>query len=173
MNGSREARQQSSLLAIFALGLVLLIWADAARMRVLAGEPGGLPTSAPQASLTAFYHWYLGALANDRHPLRDDRTQVERYVSKELLQEIDRRANNPEGLGEDYFIEAQDFLEDWASNIVVSNVRIDGRVASALVTLGATKQSRHRLALNLINEGNMWKVSKVSRPSVRLQATSS
>jgi hypothetical protein len=166
MNGSAEALRPLSRLTRFALVFMLLIWADAGHRHLLAGEPGGPAASTPQASLTAFYHWYLRALASDRNPLRDDRPKLEGYVSKGLLQEIDRRANKPEGLDEDYFIEAQDFLDDWANNIVVSNVRIDGSAASAMVTLGATKHSRQPLALNLINEGNSWKISKVSRPSV-------
>jgi hypothetical protein len=64
-------------------------------------------------------------------------------------------------LDEDYFIRAQDYLEDWASNIIVADVQIKCRTASAIVTLGATKESMQTLALNLVKEGDAWKISKV------------
>ena len=157
MGSFAEKHRVRSVLALFALACLLLICAFGAH-----GQSPASSQSTPQATLAAFYHWYLEELAKNRDPLHDDRSKMEVYVSKGLLREIDKRANSSEGLDEDYFTRAQDYLEDWASNIVVSDVRIDGRAASAMVTLGSTKQSRQRLALNLINEGNVWKISKVS-----------
>jgi hypothetical protein len=133
-----------SLLAPFTLVSVLLVWAFGAHAQSPASSQ-----NTPQATLTAFYHWYLEELANSRDPFHDDRAKIEVYVSNGLLREIDRRSKSSEGLDEDYFIRAQDYLEDWASNIVVSDVQIKGRTASAIVTLGSTKQSRHPLSLNL------------------------
>jgi hypothetical protein len=145
-----------SLLAPFTLVCVLLVCACGAHAQSPASSQ-----NTPQATLTAFYHWYLEELAKSRDPLHDDRAKIEVYVSKGLLREIDRRSKSAEGLDEDYFIRAQDYLEDWASNIVVSEVQIKGTTASAVVTLGSTKQSRHPLSLNLIKEGDAWKISKV------------
>ena len=54
-----------------------------------------------------------------------------------------------------------------AGNALVSDVRIEGQNASVIVALGATKQSRHRLALSLVNEANSWKTSKVRPPAAR------
>jgi hypothetical protein len=157
MSSYAEKQGVRSLLALFALACLLLISAFGVRAQSPASSQ-----STPQATVAAFYHWYLEALAKNRDPLHEDRSKIEVYVSKGLLREIDRRTNSSEGLDEDYFIRAQDYLDDWASNIVVSDVHIDGRAASAMVTLGSTKQSRHRLALNLVNEGDVWKISKVS-----------
>jgi Protein of unknown function (DUF3828) len=129
------------------------------------GTPAQAATSSqttPQATLTAFYHWYLEELAKNRDPLTNDRAKIEGYVSKGLIREIDKIIKSPDGLEEDYFISAQDYLEDWASHIVVSDLQIKGKTASAIVTLGATKESTWRLALNLINEGDGWKISKVN-----------
>jgi hypothetical protein len=114
--------------------------------------------------LTAFYHWYLDELAAELDPLHD-RTKIEAYVSKALLKDLDERINSAKGIDEDYFLKAQDYLEDWASSIVVSDVRINGNTASATVTLGATKQSRHRLTVNLLSEESSWKITKVNRPA--------
>jgi hypothetical protein len=140
----------------FTLVSLLLFWVFGAHAQAPANSP-----STPQSTLTAFYYWYLESLAKSRDPLHDDRSKIEAYVSKGLLREIDRLSNSSDGLDEDYFIRAQDYLNDWASNIVVSDVKINGSAASAKVTLGSTKQSRHPLALNLINEGDVWKISRV------------
>jgi hypothetical protein len=120
----------------------------------------------PTAVLRTFYHWYLTELINDRNPMHDDRSKMETYVSKALLTEIDRRSESPNGLDEDYFIKAQDYLEDWESNVRVSDVHIEDNVATAVVTLGAAKESQHPLALSLTRDGMSWKISKVA-PSVR------
>jgi hypothetical protein len=146
-----------SLLAPFTLVCMLLVCAFGAHAQSPASSQ-----NTPQPTLTAFYHWYLEELAKSRDPFHDDRAKIEVYVSKGLLREIDRRSKSSEGLDEDYFIRAQDYLEDWASNIVVSDVQTKGTTASAVVTLGSTKQSRHPLSLNLIKEGDAWKISKVS-----------
>jgi hypothetical protein len=125
------------------------------------------PASAPAAQigptevLRTFYHWYLEELTNDRNPMHDDRNTMETYVSKALLAEIRRRSEGPDGLDEDYFLKAQDYLEDWESNVRVSDVHVEGNSATAVVTLGATKESQHPLALNLTRDGTSWKISKV------------
>jgi Protein of unknown function (DUF3828) len=162
MHSFFQKQRVRSLLALFTLVCLLLVCASGAHAQSPASSQ-----NTPQATLTAFYHWYLEALAKSRDPLHDDRAKIEVYVSKGLLREIDRLSKSAEGLDEDYFIRAQDYLEDWASNIVVSDVQIKDGTASATVTLGATKQSRHPLALNLIKEGDAWKIAKISQPSRR------
>jgi hypothetical protein len=131
-------------------------------------RPTSAPTDqiGPTTVLRTFYHWYLTELINDRNPMHDDRSKLETYVSKALLTEIDRRSEGPNRLDEDYFIKAQDFLEDWESNVRVSDVHVEDNVATAVVTLGATKESLHILALSLTRDGMSWKISKVS-PRVR------
>nr|WP_294501562.1 DUF3828 domain-containing protein [uncultured Rhodopila sp.] len=116
--------------------------------------------------MTGFYRWYLEALAGNRNPILDDRAALAAYVSKPLLAEIDRRVNSAEGFDEDYFTRAQDYFDDWKGHIAVSNLRTRGEAASATVTFGSTKQSRHRLAINLICEGKAWKIAGVG-PALR------
>jgi hypothetical protein len=120
--------------------------------------------STPQATLTAFYHWYLAELAKNKDPYTDNRSKLEAYVSKGLLREIDQKSKTEDGLESDPFTQAQDEFKDWPTNIAVTNVQIKGGTASAVVTLGATEESRFRLALKLIKEGDGWKISKVSGP---------
>jgi hypothetical protein len=160
-----EKLRARPLLVGFTVPWLLLIWvlgaqaqAPAAELPAVAAPNSG---STPQATLTAFYHWYLQAIAKDRNPVQDDRAKI----SDPVIRDIDRRLNSPQGLDEDYFTQAQDYLDDWLTNIVVSDVKTDGKAATAVVTLGRTKDSRHRLAVTLIDEEGNWKISGVSRPT--------
>jgi Protein of unknown function (DUF3828) len=148
---------------------VFLVCAPIAYAQPAGGKPPEVVASSsqttPQTTLVAFYHWYLDAFARQGNPLEDDRARMESYVTKGLLQEIDKRIQSPDGLDEDYFIRAQDYFNDWATDIVVSDVRINRGTASALVTLGRTRESRHRLKVTLVKEGRIWKISGVSQPT--------
>ena len=127
-------------------------------------RPAAGSQNTPDATLTAFYHWYLQELAGNREPLQDDHAKLETYVSREMLRELDKLMNAPNGLDADPFTGAQDYLEDWgwASNIAVANVRINGKHAAATVTLGTMGGLRNCLALSLVDESDSWKINSVS-----------
>lgn len=145
-----QPRASCLLLSLACLVLVPISWSAAQTL-----------TPSPQTTLVEFYHWYIESLDRHRNPLSDEPEKIEQYVSKKLIQHIDKLSSSPEGLDEDYFLKSQDILEDWPAHIVVSEVRMKGKSASAIVTLGATKESKHRLILDLVQEGNSWKISKV------------
>jgi hypothetical protein len=149
--------------AKFALSCLVLICAFAIKPEGISAQTPN-PQSDISTTLSSFYHWYVDAVAKQHPPLREDRAKLETYVTKTLLQQIDKLINSPDGLEEDYFTKAQDYMDDWMTNIVVSDTRIDGKTASAIVTLGATAESKHRLALKLIQEGDSWKISRVTDP---------
>jgi hypothetical protein len=121
-----------------------------------------LSQDAPQTAVTAFYHWYLEALTKDRIPLQDNRRKMQSFVAVQLLKKIEQRNKKAEAAGEDYFTRAQDYFEDWESNIAVSDVIVSGKDASVVVTLGSSKESQHRMAVQLFREGDGWKISRVS-----------
>src|SRR5262249_28319473 len=95
---------------VFAIGCLILALGFAGQLQARESKPSqtsGRDLQDPQATLIAFYHWYVAELAGHRDPLHDDRGKMESYVSKVLLQEIDRRVNSPDGLDADYFTQAQ------------------------------------------------------------------
>jgi hypothetical protein len=122
---------------------------------------------APQTAVTAFYRWYLEAITKDRIP-RDNRRKMQSFVAAELLKKIEQRNKKAEATSEDYFTRAQDYFEDWESNIAVSDVLVSGNDASVVVTLGNSKESQHRVAVRLFRQGDRWEISRVSEaPSLR------
>ena len=125
--------------------------------------------TARKADLVAneFYGWYLDSLATDIDPLTDRRKQLATYVAKDLLAEIDRQSRSPDGMSEDYFLKAQDYLDDWQSIRVSSKPTRRGTSKVVIVTLGAHPESRRSLEVTMIRENAAWKIR-----TVRLAKTS-
>ncbi len=69
--------------------------------------------------------------------------------------------NSKDGMENDYFIQAQDYLEDWVTSIAVATPAANGDVATTKLTLGATDQSRSELYVTLRREKAEWKITQV------------
>lgn len=110
---------------------------------------------------TEFYGWYLESLAADSEPLTTGRKQLATYVAKDLLREIDRQRRSPDGIPEDYFLKAQDYLDEWKSIRVSSKPTRRGTSIVVTVTLGADPESRRSLKLTMIQESAAWKIRTV------------
>jgi hypothetical protein len=118
------------------------------------------PQGAIDTTLVDFYRWYVGEIAKEKDPQSDDRAKFAGYVAKPLAREINKEAHNAD-IEVDYFLNAQDIGDDWTTNIAVSDVRIDGGKASAVVVLGKSKPMIRKLAVDLVKEGDAWKIAKV------------
>jgi hypothetical protein len=114
----------------------------------------------PELAAAQFYRWYMQSLAINQDPLRQSPVQMSTYVSQGLISELKRR-NSRKGLRADYFIQAQEAMDDWTTDIRVMQPRIQGNMATVVVVLGATDETRRRLALTLTRDGGDWKISTV------------
>jgi len=117
--------------------------------------------SSPAVTTSAFYKWYIHSLVTNHEPLNDEKIKLGTYVSKSLIAEIEKRMNSEDGLDADYFIQAQDYHDDWEKSISVTKPKISGNTATVLVTLGASKESIQHLELTLKKEDRVWKIRKV------------
>jgi hypothetical protein len=115
----------------------------------------------PEVVVSEFYQWYMKELAADRNPLIDNNKSLSNYVAASLLQQIKRQMNSKDGMENDYFIQAQDYLDDWVTSIAVATPAVNGDVATTKLTLGATDQSRSELEVTLRRERSEWKITKV------------
>jgi hypothetical protein len=86
---------------------------------------------------------------------------MSRFATERLLKEIDRKQKSSDGVGSDYFVNAQDFDNSWAKNITVSNVKVSGKNATAEVRLVGKGEMRRRLSVWLVKDGASWKIDKV------------
>lgn len=142
----------------------------AAALLLLAGQTAHarVGVQPPERIVGEFYEWYLGELAASRYPLTDARQTLASYVARSLLRQIERRMNSKDGLEADYFIQAQDYLDDWPAHIAVTPPTVKGRVATARVTLGASAASRTDLDVTLGRDAHDWKITRVRRPAAAL-----
>lgn len=124
-----------------------------------AAEPAKTAGATPEESVRSFYTWYVTALVANRDPMKQ-RAEMKRFATDRLLKEIDKMKKGPEGLNGDYFLDAQDFDEQWAKKISVSNVKIEGAKATAHVLLDGPEGMRKKLAVQLVNDAG-WKIDKV------------
>ncbi len=115
-----------------ALGLGVLI----AFGQLWAGSAALAQPRTPEQAAGQFYRWYMRSLVLSQDPLRHSPVQLSEYVSKGLISELKRRMGR-KGLHADYFIQAQDFMDDWTTDITVVRPRIQGNTASVVVGLGA------------------------------------
>jgi hypothetical protein len=157
MNAASAARQHS--LGAIRL-LVVLVACFATTMAIAA--PHEKLTTAPERVIHEFYQWYVQALLDNKNPLEQDRATLRRYVTTRLIREIDHMRKGPDGLDGDYFVDAQDFDRDWAKNISVSNVEIQGARATATVALKGREAGTRTLRVTLAQEAGAWKVDKVT-----------
>ncbi|MFZ1219906.1 MAG: DUF3828 domain-containing protein [Chthoniobacterales bacterium] len=126
-----------------------------------AAEPARSLSSNPAETIRGFYHWYVTELIANRDPMSNQK-ELKQFATARLLDEIGKMKRGPEGLNGDYFVDAQDFDNQWAKKISVSNVQINDKNATAEVMLkGATADMNRRLKVNLLLEGGTWKVDKV------------
>ncbi|MEY2528990.1 MAG: hypothetical protein QOJ05_1080 [Verrucomicrobiota bacterium] len=126
-----------------------------------AAEPAKSLSSNPAETIRGFYHWYVTELIANRDPMSNQK-ELKHFATARLLNELGKMKRGPEGLNGDYFVDAQDFDNQWAKKISISNVQINDKNATAEVMLkGATADMNRRLKVNLALEGGTWKVDKV------------
>ena len=141
------------------LALVALLAATAPGHPAQA-EPAKASTATPEESIRSFYKWYVTALIANRDPMKQ-RAEMKRFATDRLLKEIDKMKKGPEGLNGDYFLDAQDFDDEWAKKISVSNVNIQGAKATAHVLLDGAEGMRKKLVVHLVSDAGAWKIDKV------------
>jgi hypothetical protein len=143
--------------ASFLVAIITLMLCHSA----FAAEPGKSLSSNPAETIRGFYHWYVTELIANHDPM-SNRKELKQFATARLLNELGKMKRGPEGLDGDYFVDAQDFDNQWAKKISVSNVQLNGNNATAEVMLkGAKADMNRKLKVNLLLEAGTWKVDKV------------
>ena len=64
-------------------------------------------SSAPDATVSEFYKWYVHSALEQGYPLLDNRKKLSAFVLKSLIKDLDKGA----GEDADYFTKSQDFFD--------------------------------------------------------------
>ncbi|HXC96737.1 MAG TPA: DUF3828 domain-containing protein [Edaphobacter sp.] len=143
---------------LISIGFLFLALGGA---KLLVADPA--PAAKPGVVAAEFYKWYLHELEQNHDPISKNERSLSPYVSASLLRELKRMMQSPNGIGADYFLQAQDYLDDWPTHISVGDTKIQSGIATTVVTLGESPANPYRLAVTLQQEGGSWKIRRVKR----------
>ncbi len=109
----------------------------------------------PGAVIKNFYFWYINAIEAGNDPFKKGGPTLQKYVTLRLIKQIERSESDA-----DTFLQTQDWEAGWADNANVSNVRVKGATATAIVTFDATT-NYPRVSVTLVKQAGVWKIDRV------------
>src|SRR5687768_8861112 len=122
----------------------------------------------PEERVKSFYSWYLKSISDGADPSKN-KTMMNSHTSARLSKWFYSKAG--QDMDADYFVQSQDWSEEWADSIVVGEPSIKGVTAVLNITLGSTNSdSDTPLIISLIKEGGVWKIDRVAVGAATVQA---
>lgn len=148
---------------VFALFTIMTIFLPGISIATQPESTTSKIEQSPETIVATFYRWYIHSLNQNYDPLVKGRAMLKKFVAAGLIDEIEDQLKRPGGLSADYFLQAQDWFDNWESNISVTKAVIKKQVATSIVTLGAKNDSRHKLIISLTQESGTWKIRRVQQ----------
>jgi len=140
---------------LFALLFILFILGSV-------GANSSKAVNTPEQTAKSFYVWYLTGLNRQGGNPIGEKATVLKSISKRLSKWIYSPAY--EEYGADYFIDAQDFDENW--QVTTTRAVIKGNKARLKVLLAAPRGKRpefkQNLVIKMVKEGGVWKIDSVN-----------
>jgi hypothetical protein len=125
----------------------------------------------PEQAAKSFYEWYLKESNASRFPIRDDKAQMRARASTRLTRWLFSKAY--EEYGADYFLDAQDYDENWVNHVSARRISLRSPKATVRITMSVPKGTQsgfgtRNLTIGLVKEAGAWKIDSVNnRPLVR------
>ena len=119
------------------------------------------------ARVTRFYRLYMGEFDKSKGDLASNDQTRSRAIKTYSSRRLRRWLASPtyREYGSDYFIDAQDFRNDW-NQAHVSEVKVQGNSATLRVVLGSPKPTgqlgSQTLRLKMVREEGAWKIDRVN-----------
>lgn len=113
-----------------------------------------------------FYVWYMNRInGTSDYVLIQEKNDAEAVLTPDLLKFLQKANKKEGGLGMDYFLQAQDWGEDWGT-VSVLNTQLDGSKAVCTVQLGNGKGGKdamaaQKLRVTMVDKKAGWRIHKV------------
>jgi hypothetical protein len=107
----------------------------------------------PESVVKDFYNWYIRSINNQVDPVKKGKATMKKYLSAKLMQEIAKDTRDY-----DYFLQSQEWGDDWENKFTVSKAVIKGATATTIVTFPSNYP---RVKVTLKQETGVWKIDKV------------
>lgn len=109
----------------------------------------------PDSVIKDFYKWYITAIDNNEDPMKKGKATLKKYVTLRFINQVAR----DEELGADAFVQTQEWDKEWANHVTVSNLKVKGTTATAIVTFGSDDYPR--VSVTLVKAAGVWKIDRV------------
>jgi len=140
---------------VLSFGLLLFVLGSA-------GATAAKATDTPEQTAKNFYKWYLTGLNREGGSPVEEKATVLKSVSKRLGKFIYSPAYEEHGA--DYFIDAQDFDENW--QVTTTRAIIKGNKPTLKVLFAAPRgkpsKFKQTLQIKMMKEGGAWKIDSVN-----------
>ena len=89
--------------------------------------------------------------------------KMKETLSTALLERLSAQYSSPEVgcMDADYFLDSQDYLEDWYTKIEIKRLYIEDNMAGVYIILGQKPRTQNRLVVSLRKETGGWKIFHV------------
>ena len=126
--------------------------------------PSVCAQSTPEATVSAFYKWYVHELVAQKDP-RSEKAKINGATTARLQRWFKSKGGRE--WESDYFTDAQDVDPKWETHISTSKAVIKGNNADLRVTLGPVvkavdSMSPHTLRIKMVKEGGAWKIDHIN-----------
>jgi hypothetical protein len=117
--------------------------------------------ASPENVVRNFYKWYTSNLKRKVEPIKEQKTELKKFVTNRLLKEIEKVAEKPGEPGADYFLDAQDYDDEWGDRITITRSTYHDSAIILQVMLDGLQIPKHRLEVALLREEGVWKIDRV------------
>lgn len=126
----------------------------------------------PEKAALAFNKWYMQQINADKYPITDGH-DIDKYVTRDTMKKL-RKAQDPKYSDEmyydaDFFMKAQDWDDDWVTNVTVISSEYDPVCLNVWVAFG--KQQKYIVVDCMVEEAGSWKIQSVTGPLVSRNIT--
>lgn len=138
----------------FALSSALASTVAGVPVAVQGAGAASQAAQSPEAVVKGFYSWYIHSVSRSLDPFKKGRATLRKYVTLRLIREVEKTE-----LDADYFLQSQEWDNEWGESVSVSRPEVRGTTATAIVTFNAEGYPRVRVSLR--QEGGSWKIDRV------------
>lgn len=126
----------------------------------------------PEKAALAFNKWYIQQINADKYPITDGH-EIDKYVTSDTMKKL-RKAQDPKYADEmfydaDFFIKAQDWDDDWVTDVTVISADYDPACFNVWIAFG--KKQQQIVVDCMAEENGVWKVQSVTGPLISRNIT--
>jgi hypothetical protein len=115
----------------------------------------------PETVIRTFYNGYVRPISKNARRSEGKSSALRKYLSAQLTMKKIKAFERETAA--DYFVQSQEWSDDWENKFTVSKPAVKGTTATAIVTF---PQGYPRVKITLKKEGGAWKIYQVEDANI-------